>query len=406
MNDCINCLTDGMLLLWPLPAVVARTFETENSDGLLLLLPLLAVLIVFFSLFTYLRIKKHAFVEFIEASLVLIASLFVVIYANYKRVYSLPWILIYVFFVLLFKISVFIIVKTRHKIQNWKPIQIKNILYALSYSILSFDYCATHIMKNMIPSEERVARSCYIKISNLCNLVFSMIYCLVIWIVLKNPIGLVILAYRILSRCIEIIVSFFKDVCSGHNKSSSLKYSTRVGLAVSSLHEVVILCATFYGVRNGNLSFFDAVFKSFATLFGNYDETTTKIVQILEIATGTALLGIVIAAYLDKQVCPEVYIIKKVNGSNKLVSIIDMKFCERRDCFIFSPDDSKNGVCKTPTEYQYIVKYKDNFFGRFYMNKYFGSIVGLHYDNFYIELNHHLVFKERKGGVEMEIKAD
>lgn len=93
----------------------------------------------------------------------------------------------------------------------------------------------------------------YIEKSNTCNLVFSIVVAILgyVSVYIKCDWFLCIMfgfiGYRILSRTLEINISFVKDICDNSDKkSSNLKPNDRVRLAIKSLIEEAILFAAMY----------------------------------------------------------------------------------------------------------------------------------------------------------------
>ncbi len=129
--------------------------------------------------------------------------------------------------------------------------KIKNLLdlflIGSSLFIVSPDYGITYLCKNVTWNTKGEARKKQIQNFNSINLVFSVLFVIILSSLLFFKIDgcvmqcmRIILNIRIVSRTIEVIVSFVKDICS-KDKSSSLKPIDRIFLAFISVVEVVVL---------------------------------------------------------------------------------------------------------------------------------------------------------------------
>lgn len=107
--------------------------------------------------------------------------------------------------------------------------------------------------ENEDSKQAKAERSKYIKAANALNLLISFLLCVCIFL-LKSffssewPCWLLLgmIAFRALSRTVEINVSFFKDCVSAEEKQSDLSKYERIGLAFKSLLEEALLFAGIY----------------------------------------------------------------------------------------------------------------------------------------------------------------
>lgn len=108
-------------------------------------------------------------------------------------------------------------------------------------------------------------RARLIEQSNIFNLIFSLILAVVAFIAVRVKCNIFIyikfgvLCYRILSRTLEISISFVNDICD-KAKSSSLSNGKRIKLAIKSLVEEAFLFAAMYAfLINGDCNFWQAL---------------------------------------------------------------------------------------------------------------------------------------------------
>lgn len=128
-----------------------------------------------------------------------------------------------------------------------------------------------------------------------------------------------ILGFRIISRCLEIIFSFGKDVItkSDVNKSSALDKFDRLQLALLSLLEICLLSAAIYAVINVEtcpLQMFNSLLYSLGTslivavnlkgqdgliLFSSPSNALFNFFVILQSLTSVTLIVLAVAGYLS-----------------------------------------------------------------------------------------------------------
>lgn len=129
--------------------------------------------------------------------------------------------------------------------------------------VFSFDYACAKINKDKIP---KYARSFYIIKANHVNLFVSLVLVGGCWLLIgfvKNDTCWFILSFfilaRMISRTMEINISFFKDIF-GNEKNSTLTNSARIKLAVFSLcEEAALFSFVYYAFGNGGGSVFDSI---------------------------------------------------------------------------------------------------------------------------------------------------
>ncbi len=176
--------------------------------------------------------------------------------------------------------------------------------------IVSPDYGITYLFKNVIWYTEDDERKRQIQTFNSINFVATVLYVIILCCLIFLKIDgcvmqcmIVILNIRIVSRTIEVIVSFVKDVCS-KDKSSSLNWKDRILLAFISIVEVVTL-AFGTGFCSGVKSGYDlskAVYQALLILNSLGDsDSFNNASNIAKLFCGLAcfsLIGIVISSYL------------------------------------------------------------------------------------------------------------
>ncbi|MGL4393367.1 MAG: hypothetical protein ACRCSK_08055 [Fusobacteriaceae bacterium] len=152
--------------------------------------------------------------------------------------------------------------------------------------ILSPDFSISKYLKISTFDFEKLKRDKaeQIKIWNIANLWIDLILFFVILffikigllnIILLKFFVIVFISYRVISRSIEIIIAFGKDATSDpKNNSSDLTKYNRIGLAIKSYFNIIIMYASFY------LVIFNDFFNSILNSFGI--STFTNVPNILE----------------------------------------------------------------------------------------------------------------------------
>lgn len=180
--------------------------------------------------------------------------------------------------------------------------------------ILSPDYIVSKLCKDILWQAKDDVRTKLIKGFNFLNLGVSFLLVLVFYatkyITCCSDLSIlcylkIFLGYRTLSRTIEIMISFIKDVSSKEHHSSSLNYKDRIRLAFLSILESFILA---FGIQLCNINkcneLTDAAVNALLTInsLSNKDGNFTG-VDICKIFCGLAnfsLIGIVISTYLGE----------------------------------------------------------------------------------------------------------
>lgn len=190
---------------------------------------------------------------------------------------------------------------------------------------LSPDYMFTYYAKNNIcnsleESDRLNALAYFIKTSNLLNIIISFsLTVILLYAKLEELFFLFeflkgIMIFRMISRAIEIIISFISDIMQNkHN--SSLKYNERIQLALFSLLEVLFMTFSLNVIflcKNESVEIFNLLFDSIKNLFNfplkdstcidiNYNVDVKYTIQILEYLTSYSLLGIVLSSYISSK---------------------------------------------------------------------------------------------------------
>lgn len=197
-------------------------------------------------------------------------------------------------------------------------------LYHLFYLFISPDYYLTYLVKEKIDGIEKKnngeiakqLRSAYIRANNIFNIIFTCILAFFSYIWIQCGFGNVEILYyilfvRIVSRTIEIILSFILDVISFKKKKSNLRFSRRCSLAITSLFEVLMLAFIVFYVGYhckmvGGLTMVDDVSFTLSSILANFFkmEELKPSLQFLKYMidlTCFSLLGIVITSYIGEK---------------------------------------------------------------------------------------------------------
>ena len=200
-------------------------------------------------------------------------------------------------------------------------------LKALLLYFFSLDYVLSYRQK----SDDKEERTKYIKCQNWKNLILSIIYSIVVfllWYFLDckqiYPFLLGIVLFRLWSRANEITISFFIDVViSKGEKKSKLDKQDRISLAINSLLEEAILfacvhacllkeCANSegiaYGIMYGVKSFLPSV------IIGIQEGAiVTGILSAYQTISSVALITLSIASYISEAKAENKIVQKKTN---------------------------------------------------------------------------------------------
>ena len=208
---------------------------------------------------------------------------------------------------------------------------------------VSPDFFFTALCKDAFWDAKFGKRARLIWLYNIENLLFSFILVFAFsssWFFGLSPIVsrifLSLLGIRIVSRSIEVAVSFLKDVCRfGALPSSSLKVPERVGLSFLSILEMVILA---FGVSfcSGRFSFTSSAGFAFSLVSSISINGSLGGVEMAHIFCGLScfsLVGVVIGSYLGKR-----------NRS------VEKAKSESPQLFVYSNKDVKNVLLFEPSD--------------------------------------------------------
>lgn len=171
------------------------------------------------------------------------------------------------------------------------------------------DFIFSCLMKDIIWQTKNEQRSKIVWCFNIENLVLSFMFIILFgmfayldffqchWF---HRIVLVFLGFRIISRTIEISVSFVKDICSSEH-SSKLNWQNRVTLAFLSILEIVILSFGVNYCVGTTHSLSEAAIKALTLVqsLPNVGLGGTYIVNSFSALCCFSLIGIVIGAYIN-----------------------------------------------------------------------------------------------------------
>ncbi len=237
--------------------------------------------------------------------------------------------------------------------------------FGIPVLIVSPDYALSKMCKDIFWQTNPSGRRKIIQAFNLENLVLSFLFVFFFWFLVEGSVCsellLAILGYRVVSRTVEIVVSFVMDVCSREH-SSTLNDHERIALAFLSILEVVIL-AFGVGICSGQDDFSQAAIKALL-LIGSISPAGGRIggVDMARIFCGIAcfaLIGTVIGSYLNekkvsmkpaKEDAPQLFVMDK-QGVRNVIS-----FDETNDagCYKVKVINQKN--------WSYIVNYRGSYY--------------------------------------------
>lgn len=188
------------------------------------------------------------------------------------------------------------------------------------FNILSLDYYFADAYKFFIKKECRYCLyksklAYFIERSNYFNLILSVILLFIVHYIAISKIRdsnlLNIFKYyaliRCISRSIEIIVAFYKDVVYKKKKKSSLKSGERISLAVKSYIDIIIMYASIYmlNIVFGNQKIIYNMVRSFGvSSFTQVDYLNQRelymLVISLQVVTSMVLVIFSIARYIGE----------------------------------------------------------------------------------------------------------
>ena len=213
--------------------------------------------------------------------------------ASVKILHFIVGIVLMIIVTILFRIVLYAVVKKD---------AIKNLnfnLISFIFCFISIDYHLAYIAKQKLDNADNAKagdnnsenaqnlRKKYIETSNKWNLYLSIIFSIVVWLIVTYVRTVAVayvfvgmLTYRIISRTVEINVSFVKDICERDKKSGLSKYE-RVALAVKSLIEEAVLFFGIYTVLITEACVF------FPALIGGLHSFTIDVFEWANVTNGT-----------------------------------------------------------------------------------------------------------------------
>lgn len=286
--------------------------------------------IVLFSKNYYPKEKKPAFLNFFSniTSLLVVFVLFLLLFGIFHNkpeeiaLFFIPTFIFYIFISSSLKVIATYIVRknaptdinsnqcSRTINYTYKSNSFANaFLFKLEYILISPDYCFAYLCKihDYYDGGSKESKSKLIKAFNISNIIISLVVGVLLvcfnkylpnFIVTKMI--LIFAGIRFVSRSIEIIISFVKDVID-KKKSSNLDRNKRITLAFYSLLEIIFfsMCIFYCQV---NCNFFRAILNSLTLINGSWSLGNKvdgfDVIKIFESLTCFSLLGIVITSYL------------------------------------------------------------------------------------------------------------
>ncbi len=168
------------------------------------------------------------------------------------------------------------------------------LFYQIQLFLISPDYIITELCKDVFWQTEKTERKKLIQLFNIINLVFSALLIVLVCCFAgfnlcptftKYLIGFLIV--RIVSRSIEIIISFLNDISKNEGKKSSLGKHSRIELTFSSILELMILS---FGI-NYSCNVTEGVAKAALDALKIVSNFPSSISNVAEIAATFCALG-------------------------------------------------------------------------------------------------------------------
>lgn len=183
-------------------------------------------------------------------------------------------------------------------------------VFQLDCVLFSPDYCFTHICKNFLFGfkKENNLRSKLIKCFNVENIFFSGLFGIILVLLFRfapNSLSLewflFLTGVRFISRSMEIMISFVKDIID-KKKLSDLNMFNRVGLAFYSIFEVFLLSFCIFFCQTGG-DFLAALLNSLSLVNGSWTPgemiSGFDVIKVFESLTCFSLIGLVIGSYIS-----------------------------------------------------------------------------------------------------------
>lgn len=184
--------------------------------------------------------------------------------------------------------------------------------FHLDCVLYSPDYCCTYIYKNFLfkTEKERERRAKIVKSFNVENILLSFFFGIILIFLFnfaKNSTlfetFLFFMGVRFISRSMEIIISFLKDILD-KEKTSSLRKPERIRLTFYSLFEVVFSSICIFYCQSGG-DFLSALLNSLSSINGAWafgdGISGFGLIKVFESLTCFSLLGLVISTYLSEE---------------------------------------------------------------------------------------------------------
>lgn len=165
-------------------------------------------------------------------------------------------------------------------------------------------------------------RKDFVIFSNWGNVILACTICIFVAFSLKGDIFYTFLVFHLLSRIIEVVLAFYKDVVrtkmnskdlSIGYKSSNLKRGNRISLAIHSYVEFILLFSCVYFLANSHIntnfdnnsmtSFLDFILYSMSVSAYNFSldlgaTTYGKLVHVCQVFTSMTLIVLSLATYI------------------------------------------------------------------------------------------------------------
>ncbi len=185
-------------------------------------------------------------------------------------------------------------------------------LFQLDCILFSPDYCFTYVCKNFLfgfKKEGRI-RSELVKSFNIENIFVSVFFGIIlIFLFYFAPNTLFLECFlfltgvRFISRSMEIIISFIKDIID-KKKLSNLNMFERVRLAFYSIFEVFILSFCIFYCQTGG-DFLVALLNSLSLINSSWNSgekiSGFDVIKVFESLTCFSLIGLVIGSYISRK---------------------------------------------------------------------------------------------------------
>ncbi len=185
------------------------------------------------------------------------------------------------------------------------------LCYNIQLFLMSPDYVITKVCKDIIWQAKDDRRKKMIQCFNIENLLLSIVlinfvssFAKYVQLPTFNRCLIVFLIIRIVSRSVEIVISFVNDVCSSERKVSSLNKHDRIALAFTSILELVVLSIGIGYSCNPEKGISNAVFEAL-NIIGNLPSSEgelscDKIAMLFNALGCFTLIGTVISSYIGE----------------------------------------------------------------------------------------------------------